>query len=104
MSAIGTFADLFGTGGQDGTSARGTALISDGLHFNVAGAIFEQLSGKTVFRAMAEDLALPLQFEDFDPARQHMLGYQSDPSRYKAYHMFLSGRDMARLGVVMLNA
>ena len=32
-----------------------------------------------------------------------MLGYESNPSRYKAYHMFLSGRDMARLGVVMAN-
>ena len=36
--ANGTFADLFGTGGQDGVGARGTALIADGLHFHVAGA------------------------------------------------------------------
>lgn len=33
-----------------------------------------------------------------------MLGY-NDPntSRFKAYHLFLSGRDMARLGVLMVN-
>jgi CubicO group peptidase (beta-lactamase class C family) len=32
-----------------------------------------------------------------------MLGYASEPSRYKAYHFFLSARDMARLGVLMIN-
>jgi CubicO group peptidase (beta-lactamase class C family) len=50
----------------------------------VAGAVFQQLTGKTGFRALQEDLATPLQFQDFDPARQRMLGYQGDPSRYNA--------------------
>jgi CubicO group peptidase (beta-lactamase class C family) len=108
MSSSGVYWPAGSPGSDPATPPRGskkpgTFFLYNNWDFNVAGAIFERLSGKTVFRALAEDLALPLQFEDFDPARQHMLGYQSGPSRYKAYHMFLSGRDMARLGVVMLN-
>jgi len=55
-----------------------------------------------VFQAFADDLADPLGMEDFQPSRQHMLGYRPKLSRYDAYHFFLSGRDMARLGVLML--
>jgi CubicO group peptidase (beta-lactamase class C family) len=40
--------------------------------------------------------------EDFDPARQRMLGYEPRRSRYLAYHFFLSCRDMAKLGQLML--
>ena len=56
-----------------------------------------------MFQALEEDLARPLRFQDFDRSRQRMLGYESNPSRFKAYHMFLSGRDMARLGLLMVN-
>jgi CubicO group peptidase (beta-lactamase class C family) len=62
--------------------------------------VFEKLTGKSVLAALASDLAGPLGFEDFDTSRQRMLGFP-DQSRHLAYHMFLSGRDMARLGLVM---
>jgi CubicO group peptidase (beta-lactamase class C family) len=39
--------------------------------------------------------------QDFQRSRQRMMGYENQ-SRYLGYHMFLSGRDMARLGLVML--
>ena len=96
-------------GGADATPPRGskepgTYFLYNNWDFNVAGVAFEKLTGKTVFQALESDLAEPLQFQDFDLSRQRMLGYD-DPktSRYKAYHLFLSGRDMARLGVLMLN-
>lgn len=107
-SSSGVYWPAGSPGGDESTPARGSYKPGAHFHynnwdFNVAGAVFEQLTGKSVFRALDEDLARPLQFQDFDINRQRMLGYQSDPSRYKAYHMFLSGRDMARLGLVMVN-
>ncbi len=84
-----------------GAFKPGTHFYYNNWDFNVAGAIFEKLTGKTVFKALEQDLAIPLGFEDFDIHRQRMLGLAGDPSRYKAYHLFLSGRDMARLGVCM---
>jgi len=38
VAAVGTFSDIFASGGQDGVTAQGIATISDGLHFTVAGA------------------------------------------------------------------
>jgi CubicO group peptidase (beta-lactamase class C family) len=97
-----------GSPGSDssGTPARGskrpgTYFYYNNWDFNLAGAVFERLTGSTVFAAFEKDLAIPLQLEDFDPSRQRMLGVE-DQSRYLAYHFFLSGRDMARLGLAMV--
>lgn len=86
-----------------GSKKPGTFFCYNNWDFNVAGTVFEQLTGQTVFEALADDLAGPLGFEDFDPARQRMLGFEPRRSRHLAYHLFLSGRDMARLGVMALN-
>ncbi|MDR7126434.1 serine hydrolase [Pseudotabrizicola sp. 4114] len=85
--------------------ARGSKTPGEYFHynnwdFNVLGAAFEKLTGRSVFAALEEDLALPLRFQDFDRNRQRMLGYNGQ-SRYLAYHLFLSGRDMARIGLLM---
>lgn len=92
-------------GSDPGTPARGSKqpgeyFFYNNWDFNVAGAVFERLTGRTVFKAFEEDLAGPLQMQDYDPARQRMLGF-TDQSQYLAYHFFLSGRDMARLGLLM---
>jgi CubicO group peptidase (beta-lactamase class C family) len=86
-----------------GSKEPGEYFYYNNWDYNVAGAVFEQLTGKTIFGALAEDLAGPLQFQDFDPARQRMLGYPTAPSRYRSYQMWLSARDMARLGLLMVN-
>jgi CubicO group peptidase (beta-lactamase class C family) len=109
MSSSGVYWPAGSPGGDEAsTPARGS--FKPGAHFlynnwdfNVAGAIFERLTGQTVFHALEYDLARPLGFQDFDMTRQRMLGYKTNPSRYKAFHMFLSARDMARLGLVMVN-
>lgn len=108
MSSSGVYWPAGSPGGNEQTPPRGSKTPGAYFHynnwdFNVAGAVFEQLTGKTVFKALAADLAAPLQFQDFDESLQRMLGYRDSPSRYKAYHMFLSARDMARLGVLMIN-
>jgi CubicO group peptidase (beta-lactamase class C family) len=88
--------------------ARGSKKPGDYFHynnwdFNVLGAAFEQLTGRSVFKAFEEDFAGPMGLQDFDPSRQRMMGYEG-ASRYLAYHFFLSGRDMARLGLTMVRS
>jgi CubicO group peptidase (beta-lactamase class C family) len=85
---------------ERGSQQPGAHFHYNNWDFNVLGAVFEKLTGKTVFAALEQDLARPLGFQDFDPARQRMMGYQNQ-SRYLAYHLFLSARDMARLGLLM---
>jgi len=108
MSSSGVYTPQGSPGGNTNTPARGSKKAGEHFHynnwdFNVAGFVFEKLTGKSVHKALAEDFAGPLQFEDFDINRQRMMGFVPATSRYQAYHMFLSGRDMARLGVLMLN-
>ena len=85
---------------ERGGKQPGSYFLYNNWDFNVLGAVFEKQTGKSVFNALAEDLAKPLALQDFDPKRQRMMGYQNQ-SRYLAYHLFLSARDMARLGLVM---
>jgi CubicO group peptidase (beta-lactamase class C family) len=85
---------------ERGSKQPGTFFHYNNWDFNVLGAIFEKLTGKPVFAALDEELAKPLQFQDFDLHRQRMMGFENQ-SKYLAYHLFLSGRDMARLGVLM---
>ncbi|MBE9605665.1 serine hydrolase [Acetobacteraceae bacterium H6797] len=84
-----------------GSQQPGTYFHYNNWDFNVAGAVFEQLTGIAVHDALEQVFARPLGFEDFDRSRQRMLGYP-DKSRFLAYHMFLSARDMARLGLLAL--
>lgn len=105
-SSSGVYHAAGSPGGNENTPERGktkpgTTFLYNNWDFNVLGAIFEKRTGKTVFQALKEDLADPLGFEDFDINRQRMMGYENQ-SRYLAYHLFLSARDMARLGRLML--
>jgi CubicO group peptidase (beta-lactamase class C family) len=83
-----------------GSKQPGAFFHYNNWDFNVLGAVFEKLTGKTVFQALDEELARPLQMQDFQLSRQRMMGFESQ-SRFLAYHLFLSARDMARLGLVM---
>jgi CubicO group peptidase (beta-lactamase class C family) len=88
------------SGPPRGSQQPGRHFLYNNWDFNVAGTVFEKLTGRSVFAALEEDLAKPLGFQDFSASRQRMLGFP-DQSRHLAYHLFLSGRDMARLGLVM---
>jgi CubicO group peptidase (beta-lactamase class C family) len=81
-----------------GSQRPGSYFYYNNWDFNVLRAVFEKLTGKTIFAAFQSDLAGPLQLQDFDPPRQRMLGVE-ELSRYPAYHFFLSARDMARIGL-----
>lgn len=86
---------------ERGTVEPGTEFHYTSWDANVLGTIYEQQTGRRVFDAVAQDLAEPLGFQDFDPARQRLLG-RSEISRHLAHHLFLSGRDLARIGLLVL--
>jgi CubicO group peptidase (beta-lactamase class C family) len=83
-----------------GTKTPGAEFHYNNWDFNVLGTIYEQRTGRRLFDAVGEELAEPLGFQDFDPARQRMLG-RPELSRHLAYHMFLSARDLARIGLLV---
>ncbi|WP_178988810.1 serine hydrolase domain-containing protein [Winogradskyella schleiferi] len=69
--------------------------------FNVAGTIFEQKTGNNIYKAFEDEFAIPLGFQDFELANQKKYGNEK-LSIHPAYHFYLSTRDMARLGYLML--
>lgn len=68
----------------------------------MAGYIFEKLTGKDIYQEMEEKLAIPLGFQDWNIEIQKKQ-YNKSKSRYPAYHMYISVRDMAKIGQLMLN-
>ncbi len=84
-----------------GSQQPGTYYLYNNWDFNAAGAVFEKLIGKDIYDALESELAIPIGMEDFNRSRQQKSG---DPKRsmMMAYHMYLSTRDMARIGLLML--
>lgn len=85
-----------------GSQTPGSYMLYNNWDFNASGAVFEQLTGRNIYDELESQLAVPLQFQDWDRAAQRKSGNLSI-SRNPAYHMWLSTRDMARIGLLMLN-
>ena len=83
-----------------GSQKPGRYFLYNNWDFNLAGAVFEQLTGKGIYTALQSDLAVPLGMEDFDLAKQKKEG-DATRSKYPGYPIHLSTRDMARLGYLM---
>ena len=86
--------------GPRGTVEHGTHFLYNNWDFNALGTIFEQQTGMDIYDAFAKDFAAPLGLEDFDRAQQRKSTNRR--SLHAAYHFYLSTRDMARLGYLML--
>jgi CubicO group peptidase (beta-lactamase class C family) len=84
-----------------GSQRAGSYYLYSNWDFNALGTIFERETGRNIYDALEADLARPLGMEDFDRAAQRKSG-DTTRSVHLAYHMFLSTRDMARLGYLML--
>jgi CubicO group peptidase (beta-lactamase class C family) len=85
-----------------GSQKPGTYMLYSNWDFNVAGAIFEQLTKRSIYDELQAQLAIPLEFEDWDRSAQHKEG-DLTVSKYPAYPIWVSTRDMARIGYVMLH-
>jgi len=84
-----------------GTVTPGERFVYNNWDFNAAGAVFERLTGRDIYDALDSDVARPIGMEDFDRARQRKSG-NATVSQYPAYHVWLSTRDMARVGLLVL--
>lgn len=69
--------------------------------FNVAGYILEQRTGKTIYQLIDSMFAKSLKMQDWNINEQRKTG-DSTRSKYLAYHIWFSTRDMARIGYLML--
>ncbi len=84
-----------------GSVRPGTRFLYNNWDFNAAGAIFEQATGRNIYDALESDLARPTGMQDFDRSRQTKSG-NPQVSQHPAYPIWLSTRDMARVGLLAL--
>ena len=84
-----------------GSQSPGTYFQYQNWDFNAAGAAFEKLTGLDIFEALEVDLAKPIGMQDFDRKLQRKNSSLPE-SIHPEYAMYLSTRDMARLGLLML--
>ncbi len=84
-----------------GSLKPGTHWLYSNWDFNVAGHIFEQETNSTIYNEIESQLAIPLQMQDWDKSLQRKSG-DYNVSKFPAYHMWFSTRDMARMGLLML--
>lgn len=84
-----------------GSQKAGTYYLYNNWDFNAAGAVFEKLTGRNIYDALETDLARPIGMQDFDRLKQKKSG-DAKRSQHLAYHIWLSTRDMARVGLLML--
>ena len=84
-----------------GSQPHGTYMLYSNWDFNALGGAFERMTGRDIYDALESDIARPIGMRDFDRRRHRKTG-DSTRSRYLAYHMHFSTRDMARVGYLML--
>ncbi len=84
-----------------GSQPPGTYFLYNNWDFNAAGAAFERETGVDIYDALESDIARPIGMQDFHRTQQRKSG-NLERSKYPAYHMWLSTRDMTRVGYLML--
>jgi len=85
-----------------GSVKPGEYFVYNNWDFNVGGYILEQKTGNTIYQEIEQQLAIPLGFQDWNIKNQKKK-YNTKKSRYPAFHVYLSTRDMAKIGQLMLN-
>jgi CubicO group peptidase (beta-lactamase class C family) len=93
--------DLLEFAPKRGSQEPGSYWLYSNWDFNAAGAAFERMTGRNIYDALRDDLAIPIGMQDFNRERQKK-DEKPERSQYPAYPMWLSARDMARLGYLML--
>lgn len=85
-----------------GTQKAGENFVYNNWDYNVAGHVFEKLINRSIYQEMQEQLAIPLGFQDWHIENQSKYGNE-DVSLYPAYHIYVSTRDLAKMGQLMIN-
>lgn len=84
-----------------GSVHPGEYFLYNNWDFNALGAIFEKLTGRGLYQAFADDFAGPIGMQDWDIDLQPVRN-DTGESAHPAQHFVLSTRDMARIGLLML--
>ncbi|MEO8019262.1 MAG: serine hydrolase [Pseudomonadota bacterium] len=84
-----------------GSVRPGEYFLYNNWDFNALGAIFEKLTGRSLYRAFEEDVARPIGMQDWKIEVQPVRN-DTGESAHPAQHFVLSTRDMARIGLLML--
>lgn len=84
-----------------GSKKPGSYFLYNNWDFNVAGAIFETLTGENIYEAFQKDIGIQIDLQDYQLSLQKK-GGDLKKSQYPAYHFYFSTRDMARIGYLML--
>ena len=85
-----------------GSVKHGEYFLYNNWDFNVAGYILEQATGRSVYEELEMQLAIPLGLQDWNIENQSRK-VDTGKSRYSAYHIYVSARDLAKIGQLMLN-
>ena len=84
-----------------GSHRPGTHWFYNNWDFNVAGVIYERVTGENLYDAFRRRIAAPIGMEDFDTS-DGFLAYEPSLSRYPAHTFRMSTRDLARVGLLYL--
>lgn len=82
------------------TFKPGEFWLYNNWDFNVLGTIFQNLTGKNIFDAFIEDIANPIQMENF--TLENNASYKTGRSIHEAYMFVITAHDLARFGLLML--
>ena len=86
---------------QRGSQTPGNYFLYNNWDFNVAGTIYEQIINESIYTSFKNLIADPVGMEDYIVSKQ-VKGGNLSISQFPAYHFYLSTRDMARIGYLML--
>ncbi|ASW06687.1 serine hydrolase domain-containing protein [Rhizobium sp. 11515TR] len=84
-----------------GIHAAGEQWFYNNWSFNVLSVILQQLSGVPIAEDFFRRIAIPLQMQDYRP--EHFYFKMIPQSVHPAYKIRMSARDLARLGVLLVN-
>ena len=84
-----------------GDHPPGSVWAYNNWDFNALGAVFERQTGKKIFEAFEESVAKPLMMEHFT-ADDGVYFYERERSSLPAYHFEMTGKDLARFGLLYL--
>ncbi len=101
LSAAYAAADQDAARPARGSHSPGTYWFYNNWDFNVAGVIYEKLTGTSLYEAFGREIAQPIGMEDYSPT-DGFLVFEPSNSRHPAATFLVSTRDVARFGQLFL--
>jgi CubicO group peptidase (beta-lactamase class C family) len=86
---------------ERGSHPPGTFWYYNNWDFNTLGAIYEKSVGHSIYESLATEIATPIGMQDFRAKDGHYV--RGPESRFPAYPMRMSARDMARFALLYLH-